>query len=159
MEWRREGYLISTDSGRLDRAVIWEFLRISYWASGATREVIDRSIDNSLAFGLYGPSGGQVGFARVVTDRVRFAWLSDVFVLDGHRRKGLGVWLVETVLSHPDLVGVRVMLGTADAHGLYERFGFSAADPKNVMEVSISPEARQKVYVTGRSVPSLTSSR
>jgi GNAT superfamily N-acetyltransferase len=134
MEWRRDGYLISTDSERLDRAVIWEFLRMSYWASGATREVIYRSIDNALAFGLYGPSGGQVGFARVVTDHVRFAWLSDVFVLDGHRGKGLGVWLVETVLSHPALVGVRVMLGTADAHGLYERFGFSAADPKRIMD-------------------------
>ena len=134
MEWRRDGYLISTDSDRLDRAVIWTFLRTSYWASGATREVIDRSIDNALVFGLYGPAGDQVGFARVVTDHARFAWLSDVFVLDGHRGNGLGVWLVETVLSHPDLIGTRVMLGTMDAHGLYERFGFSAADPERVMD-------------------------
>jgi len=134
MEWRRDGYLICTDSDRLDRAVVWEFLRTSYWASGLTREVIDRSIDSALTFGLYAPSGDQVGFARVVTDRARFAWLSDVFVLDGHRGKGLGVWLVQTVLSHPDLLGARVMLGTADAQGLYRRFGFAPADPERVMD-------------------------
>ena len=75
-----------------------------------------------------------MGFARVVTDRARFAWLSDVFVLDGHRGKGLGVWLVQTVLSHPDLIRARVMLGTMDAQGLYQRFGFAPADPERVMD-------------------------
>jgi GNAT superfamily N-acetyltransferase len=134
MEWRQDGYLICTDSDRLDRAVVWEFLRTSYWASGVTREVIDRSIDNALTFGLYAPSGDQVGFARVVTDHARFAWLSDVFVIDGHRGKGLGVWLVQTVLSHPDLISARVMLGTMDAQGLYQRFGFARADPERVMD-------------------------
>jgi GNAT superfamily N-acetyltransferase len=134
MDWQRDGYEISTDHNRLDREVVWGFLRTSYWASGTSRDVVDRSIDNALAFGLYGPSGQQVGFARVVTDRARFAWLSDVFVLDENRGRGLGVWLVETVLSHPDLDGARVMLGTRDAHGLYERFGFEAADPGRVLD-------------------------
>ena len=134
VDWKRNGYEISTDPMRLDRGVVWEFLRTSYWASGLPRSVIDRSIDHALAFGLYSPSGDQVGFARLVTDHARFAWLSDVFVLDEHRGRGLGTWLVGTVLSHPDLNGIRVMLGTADAHGLYERFGFEPADPHRVMD-------------------------
>jgi GNAT superfamily N-acetyltransferase len=134
MDWERDGYEISTDAARLDRDAVWEFLRTSYWASGLPRTVVDRSIDHALAFGLYSPSGDQVGFARVVTDRARFAWLSDVFVLDEHRGRGLGAWLVETVLSHPDLNRTRVMLGTKDAHGLYERFGFQPADPNRVMD-------------------------
>jgi GNAT superfamily N-acetyltransferase len=69
-----------------------------------------------------------------VTDRARFAWLADVFVLAEHRGRGLGVWLVQTMLAHPDLRGLRVMLGTADAHGLYVRFGFRAVDPERIME-------------------------
>jgi len=134
VDWERDGYEISTDAVRLDREIVWEFLRTSYWASALPRTVIDRSIDHALAFGLYSPSGDQVGFARLVTDHARFAWLSDVFVLDQHRGRGLGTWLVETVLSHPDLNGIRVMLGTADAQGLYERFGFEPADPQRVMD-------------------------
>ena len=134
MEWRKNAYLISTDPERLDRALIWEFLRTSYWASRITRETVDRSIDNALSFGLFAASGEQVGFARVVTDHVRFAWISDVFVLDAHRGTGLGVWLVETLLSHPDLADACVMLGTSDAHRLYERFGFAPADPERVMD-------------------------
>jgi GNAT superfamily N-acetyltransferase len=134
MERRKDGYVISTDPGRLDRGVIWEYLRDAYWASGLTRDAIDRSIDNALTFGLFAATGEQLGFARVVTDHARFAWISDVFVLDAHRGNGLGVWLVETVLSHPDLAGARVMLATKDAHGLYERFGFAPADPERVMD-------------------------
>lgn len=134
MEWRRDGYVISTDPARLDRAVIWEFLRDSYWASGLTRETVERSVDHALSFGLFSDTGDQVGFARAVTDYARFAWISDVFVLDAHRGAGLGVWLVETVLSHPDLAHARVMLGTRDAHGLYARFGFAPGDPQRVMD-------------------------
>ena len=114
--------------------MIWEFLRDSYWASGLTRETIERSIDHALPFGLFSAAGDQVGFARVVTDHARFAWISDVFVLDAHRGGGLGVWLVETVLSHPDLAQARIMLGTRDAHGLYVRFGFAPGDPERVMD-------------------------
>ena len=121
----RAGYEISTDPARLDRAAIHAFLETAYWSPGVAYEVVDRSIDNSVPFGLYSPEGEQAGFARVVTDAVTFAWIADVFVLQAHRGRGLGVWLVETVLAHPEVRDARrVMLGTADAHGLYERFGF-----------------------------------
>jgi len=134
MEWTRADYLISTDPGRLDRDAIWRFLRTSYWSPGIPREVVERGIENSLVFGLFESSGAQAGFARAVTDRARFAWLADVFVLEQHRGRGLGVWLVQTVLAHPDLGGLRLVLGTADAHGLYERFGFRTVDPARMME-------------------------
>lgn len=135
MEWRRDdGYTISTDPGRVDRRAVWEFLRTSYWSPGIEFEQVSRGIDNSISFSLVGPDGGQAGFARVVSDRTRFAWLADVFVLEQHRRAGLGVWLVETVLSHPELRGVRFVLATADAHGLYARFGFTPVDGGRTME-------------------------
>ena len=139
MEWRRDGYLISTDAGRLDREAIWRFLRTSYWSPNVPREVVERSIEHSLVFGLYAPGGAQAGFARAITDRATFAWVADLFVLEQHRGRGLGVWLVETVLSHPDLEAVRkVMLATADAHGLYERFGFAPSDPQRTMESTVA---------------------
>jgi GNAT superfamily N-acetyltransferase len=131
---RRDGYEISTDPARLDRGAIHAFLRTSYWSPGIERDLVDRGIDNSLAFGLYDPAGAQAGFARVVTDRARFGWLADVFVLPEHRGRGLGVWLVETVLSHADLAGLRLLLATRDAHTLYERFGFSPVDAARMME-------------------------
>jgi GNAT superfamily N-acetyltransferase len=123
--WRRGEFAIDTDPDRLDLDVIHRFLsQEAYWSPGVARDVVERSIEHSINFGLY-RDDEQVGFARVVTDRATFAWLADVFVLDGQRRDGLGKWLVETVLSHPDLGGLRRwMLGTEDAHGLYERFGF-----------------------------------
>jgi GNAT superfamily N-acetyltransferase len=135
MEWRRSEYLISTDAQRLDLDVIHRFLsEESYWAPGVTREVVERSIEHSICFGLYGDSG-QVGFARVITDRAAFAYLADVFVLAEHRGRGLGKWLVETVLAHPDLQNLRrFFLGTADAHSLYERYGFRPIDPSRMME-------------------------
>jgi GNAT superfamily N-acetyltransferase len=135
MEWRNaDGYLISTDPDRVDRTAVWTFLRTSYWSPGIAFETVSRAIDNSIAFGLMAPDGSQAGFARVVSDRTRFAWLADVFVLQAHRGAGLGVWLVETVLAHPELQGVRFTLATADAHGLYARFGFVPADAGRAME-------------------------
>jgi GNAT superfamily N-acetyltransferase len=134
MEWHHDGFLISTDRDRLDRETIWRFLRTAYWSPGIERDVVERAIENSLAFGLFDPDGAQAGFARVVTDRARFGWLADVFVLDAHRGKGLGVWLVETALSHPELDGLRILLGTADAHTLYERLGFLPVDATRMME-------------------------
>ena len=131
-------YEISTDPARLDRALIHRFLRDdSYWARGIPRDVVDRAIDNSLCFGLY-HDGAQVGFARVVTDRAAIAYLADVFVLEGHRGRGLGKGLIEAVLAHPDLQGLRrFFLGTADAHELYERYGFRPlADPGRMMEIA-----------------------
>ena len=121
----RDGYEISTDPARLDRDAIHAFLRTAYWSPDVEREVVDRSIEGSIPFGLYAPDGELAGFARAVTDGATFAWIADVFVFEPHRGRGLGVWLVETVLAHPEVRDVRrVMLGTADAHGLYERFGF-----------------------------------
>lgn len=134
MEWRSDGYLISTDRGRLDREAIWRFLRTAYWSPNVERDVVERAIENSLSFGLFDPNDSQAGFARVVTDRARFAWLADVFVLEEHRGKGLGIWLVETVLGRPELTGLRVLLATEDAHGLYSRFGFVSVDGARIME-------------------------
>ncbi len=131
---RRDGYELSTDPRRLDRGAIHAFLRTSYWARGVELDVVNRAIDNSLPFGLYTADGAQAGFARVVTDRARFAWLADVFVLSEHRGRGLGVWLVGTALSHQDIDGLRVVLGTADAHTLYARFGFAPVDGTRMME-------------------------
>jgi GNAT superfamily N-acetyltransferase len=136
MEWRQGRYVISTDPERLDIDVIHRFLsEESYWASGVDHEIVVRSIENSICFGLYDGSR-QVGFARVVTDRAAFAYLADVFVLSHQRGRGLGKWVVETVLSHPDLQNLRrFFLGTADAHSLYERHGFRPIDPSRMMEL------------------------
>jgi GNAT superfamily N-acetyltransferase len=118
-------YLISSDPGRLDLDAICAYLSgESYWARGRPREQIVRGIENSLPFGVY-RDGDQIGFARIVTDYATFAWLADVYVLDGHRGQGLGKALIEAVVEHPEVRSLpRVVLATADAHGLYERYGF-----------------------------------
>ena len=122
------GYEITTDAGRIDVDAVHAFLTRSYWSPGVSRRVVERAIANSLAFGLLAPDGAQAGFARAITDRATYAYLADVYVLEEHRGRGLGVWLVETVLAHPDLQGLRRWaLATADAHGLYARFGFAPA--------------------------------
>jgi GNAT superfamily N-acetyltransferase len=134
---RRGDFLISTDPSLLDVPLIHDFLaNRSYWATGRPLEVVRRALENSLCFGLYEGSR-QVGFARVVTDRATFAWLCDVFVLEGYRGRGLSKWLLEGVMGHPVLQGLRrVLLGTRDAHSLYERYGFKPlADPDRFMEV------------------------
>ena len=137
-------YLISTESGWLDLELIHRFLsEHSYWARGISRDVVARSIANSLCFGLYAlskdaphPARRQVGFARVATDRATFAYLADVFVLPEHRGQGLSKRLMEAVLAHPDLQGLRRwMLATADAHELYRRYGFTAlSEPDRFMQ-------------------------
>ena len=121
------GYEISTDKTRLDLDRVHRFLSTeAYWAPGVPRKVVERSIENSICFGVYSHGGEQVGFARAVTDRATFAWLADVYIESEHRGHGLGKRLVATVLEHPELQGLRRwMLGTADAHELYRRFGFS----------------------------------
>jgi GNAT superfamily N-acetyltransferase len=123
--WHRDDYSISTDRSRLDINLIHNYLsEESYWATGRPREVVARSIENSLPFGIY-KGGEQVGFARVVTDYATFAWVADVFVLREHRGQGLSKWLMEVILAHPQLQGFRRwVLSTRDAQGLYERFGF-----------------------------------
>ncbi len=141
MEWKRDGFMVSTEKGRLDRGVIHAFLRGSYWANGIPREVVDRSIENSLCFGLY-DGEALVGFARVITDKATFGYLSDVFVLESHRGRGLATWFMEVVLAHPDLHGIRRwMLATADAHGLYRKVGFTGLSrPERIME-KLLPDA------------------
>ena len=135
MEWKRDGFRISTEKAELDRSAIHEFLRNSYWATGIPRELLDRSIENSLCFGLY-DGKRLVGFARVISDSATFGYLSDVFVVESHRGKGLATWFMETILAHPDLQGIRRwMLATRDAHGLYRKVGFSALSrPERIME-------------------------
>ena len=132
MEWKREGYEISTDKARLDRALICDFLASSYWANNFSREQILRSIDTSLTWGMF-DGARQIGYARALSDFSRQGFLSDVFVVPEFRGRGLGIWLIETVIAHPELKGIRWLLGTADAHGLYERFGFTRAEPGRFM--------------------------
>ncbi|HWL14878.1 MAG TPA: GNAT family N-acetyltransferase [Opitutus sp.] len=126
-ELRHGDYLVSDDPARLDRAAIHAYLnRTSYWAKGIPREIVDRSLDHSLCLGVYTSTGEQVGLARVITDFATYGWLCDVFVLETHRRHGLGKALVRAVLDHPRLQTVRrLALGTQDAHGLYSQFGFT----------------------------------
>lgn len=134
---RRGPFVLSTDRSRLDVLLIHRFLsEQSYWAPGIPRAVVERSIANSLCFGLFHESR-QVGFARMVTDRATFAWLADVFVINEFREQGLGKWMIGSLLKHPDLQGLRrVLLGTRDAHGLYAQYGFKPlADPTRFQEI------------------------
>jgi GNAT superfamily N-acetyltransferase len=143
MEWTRDRYTISDDPARVDVDSVHRYLsRESYWARGVPRDVVERSIAGSLPFGVYAPDGSLAGFARAVTDRAVFAYVADVFVLEAHRGRGLGVWLMETMIAHPDLRGLRRwILFTEDAHGLYERFGFGPpALPDRFMELVHAPE-------------------
>ena len=125
------GYIVSTDPLRVDVDIVHGYLSDeSYWAAGRGREVVARSLANSaIIVGAYHSTGAMVGFARMVTDLATFAWLCDLFVLDGHKGRGLGIALVQTLVEHPDVVDVkRQLLATADAHELYRRFGYGPLD-------------------------------
>lgn len=135
--WTRDGYRISTVKAELQPEVIHAFLVEAYWSKGISRELVERSIEHSVCYGLY--SGReQVGFARLITDEATFAYLSDVFVLEAHRGRGLGKWLMEAVMARPSLHRMRrIMLATADAHALYARFGFvPLARPGRMLEIT-----------------------
>jgi GNAT superfamily N-acetyltransferase len=124
-EKQRGEYLISTDKSRLDIEAIRGFLNETYWAAGRPLETVLRSIENSLTFGLY-RGGIQLGLSRVVTDYATFSWLGDVFIAESVRGQGLGKWLIETIIAHPELQGFRRwVLATKDAHELYRKFGFT----------------------------------
>jgi GNAT superfamily N-acetyltransferase len=128
---------VSTDQSRLDVAMIHAFLaNESYWVPGISRANVENSIKQSLCFGVY-VDGRQAAFARVVTDYVRFAHVLDVFVLKEYRGRGFGKLLVSKMLAHHALSTIiRFTLGTADAHGLYAQFGFTApANPERQMEL------------------------
>jgi GNAT superfamily N-acetyltransferase len=150
VEHRRGEFVISTDRSRLDLDVIHNFLTNCYWARGVPREVVERSIENALCFGIY--DGGdaspcvakearhgaptQVGFARVISDFATIAYMGDVFVLESHRGRGLGKWLMECIVKHPALQNLRRwILTTRDAHQLYAQVGFTAVkSPERYME-------------------------
>ena len=128
---------ISTNKQKLDIQLIHNYLsNESYWAKGRSLETVQRSIENSLCFGVY-TENSQVGFARVITDYVVFAWLLDVFILPEYQGKGYGKKLMQAIITHPDLQGLRRWgLGTDDAHGLYKQFGFTSLQkPENMMEI------------------------
>ena len=134
---RRKGkFVISTDEERFDLDMVHGFLTESYWAEGISREVVARSIQNSLCFGVF-CDGKQIGFARVISDYATFAYIGDVFVLESYRGHGLGKWLMECVIGHPWLQGLRRWtLLTRDAHGLYGQFGFTPLKkPDRYMEL------------------------
>jgi GNAT superfamily N-acetyltransferase len=135
-EHRKGKFVISTDKQRIDLGIVHRFLTESYWAKGIPREVVARSIENSLCFGVYG-HGKQVGFARVITDYATYAYIGDVFVLESYQGDGLGKWLMECILRHPWLQGLRRWsLATMDAHGLYAKFGFTPLKtPERFMEL------------------------
>jgi GNAT superfamily N-acetyltransferase len=143
-EQHKGKFVISTDRERIDLDVVHGYLTESYWARGISREVVERSVENSFCFGMY-CAGTQVGFARVVSDFATFAYLGDVFVLDAYRGQGLGKWLMECVLGHPRLQGLRRWtLLTRDAHGLYSQFGFTPLKaPDRYMELH-DPEVYQR---------------
>jgi GNAT superfamily N-acetyltransferase len=133
----RAAFTISTDPALLDLDLLHDYLsRETYWSAGIPRDTLVRAVAGSLCFGVYGV-GGQVGFARVVTDRATFAYLCDVFLLPAYRGRGLSKWLMECVTAHPDLQGLRrFVLVTRDAHGLYAKFGFEPpADPTGYMHI------------------------
>jgi GNAT superfamily N-acetyltransferase len=141
--WRRGERHISTDPAELDMDLVHGFLTTSYWAQGISRELVERSIAGSIPFGVF-ESGRQVGFARVISDRATVAYIADVFVLPEARGRGMGRWLVETIVRHPELQGLRRwILFTSDAHGLYAKVGFvPARRPERLMELSPGPGTR-----------------
>jgi GNAT superfamily N-acetyltransferase len=134
-EWRRGEYVISTDKNRLDLVAVHSYLSTSYWAAGISLEIVKKSIEHSLNFGVY-RGEQQVGFARVITDYTTFAYIGDVFILEEFRGQGLSKWLMEVIADHPDLQGLRRwLLLTRDAHGLYEKTGFvRPRTPERLME-------------------------
>ena len=131
------GYQISSQVKDMDLSVIHGYLSRSYWAKNIPLNTVETAINNSLCFGVFTPSGSQVAFARMITDTATFAYLSDVFVLEEHRGKGISKWLMQEIIEHPNLQGIRRMtLATSDAHGLYQQFGFKALNsPESFMEL------------------------
>jgi GNAT superfamily N-acetyltransferase len=132
-----DGYWVSDDADLLDVALVHEWLStLSYWARARPRHTTEKAIARSLNLGLYAPEGSQAGFCRWVTDGATFAWLCDVFVDPDHRSHGLGTFLVRIATGHPEVQGLRFLLGTKDAHELYAKFGFAApVHPERLMEV------------------------
>ncbi len=133
----KKGFQISTDKSLIDFEAVYQYLdKESYWSQGIPVEKLKKAIDNSICFGVY-KQNVLAGFARVVTDEATFAYICDVFILPEHRGFGLSKWLLQTILAHPDLQGLRRWsLATADAQGLYNQFGFTQITrPERWMEI------------------------
>ena len=137
MKWQKNDFIISDNRDDLDIQLIHGFLRNTYWSKGIPMDIVKKSIENSLCFGLF-HDGKQIGFGRAITDRATFAYMADVFVIETYRGLGLGKWLVSCILDHPDLQGLRRwILATLDAHGLYEKFDFAPLrEPERLMEIN-----------------------
>ncbi len=133
---RRGEYLISTDKRKLNFNTTHNFLTNCYWSNGISMKLVRKAAGNSICFGVYHRKK-QIGYARVITDYVRFGYLADVFIIEEYRGKGLSKWLMKTILNHLQLEDVHAwMLATKDAHGLYEKFGFKIIDePKRFMRL------------------------
>lgn len=131
-----KGFKISSNREDMDLSLIHQVISGSYWAKGIPLETLRRALDNSLCFGIFTEAGPQVGFARVISDSATFAYLADVFVVEDFKGRGLSKWLMETVIAHPTLQGLRrFVLATLDAHGLYKQYGFKPlAHPDIFME-------------------------
>ncbi len=127
MHWQRDGYELSDDKSRLDLIVVKALLDTTYWAAGRAPELVAKCVEHSVCFGLF-HRGVQVGFARAVTDFSTFTYFCDVIIAEEHRGHGLGKWMVETMLAHPELQTVTQCLRTRDAHTLYERHGFERTE-------------------------------
>lgn len=132
-----QGYRISNNFNEIDLSFVHAFIGQSYWAKGIPLETLRTALKHSLCFAVFEASGAQVGFARVITDSATFAYLSDVFIADAHRGQGLSKWLMDAILAHPSLQGLRrFVLATQDAHGLYDQFGFKPLTyPQMFMEI------------------------
>lgn len=126
MEWNHEilPYRISDSKEELQPDAVIALLKGSYWAAERSEETIANSWKDSLCFGVYGADGLQVAFMRVVTDGATFSWLCDVIVDAGHRGQGLGKWMMAVLVDHPRIRHTIMYLGTRDAYGLYEKYGF-----------------------------------
>lgn len=150
MQWQQGQYWVSSDKALLDFELIHQFISTSYWAKGMPAETLKVAIDGSLCFGLYGPSDDkpeqrqQVGFARFITDGATFSYLADVFIIEAYRGQGLSKWLMQCMLTHPSLQGLRrMMLATRDAHELYRQFGFTAVDNPQILMQKHFPDIYQ----------------
>lgn len=144
LELHRDQFTISTDPARLDIDAIVDMLSRAYWAIGRPRERTERAIRNSLVFGVY-DGERQIGVARVVTDYSIFAYLCDVFIHEEYRAAGLGKWLIQAIMDHPDLAGMRRwVLVTNDAHGLYRQYGFTSLDDPEEWMQNFKPVWEEK---------------
>ena len=155
--WVNGTFTVTCDPARMDRAVIAEFLASSYWAKGIPPTTVEKLLAHSLCFALL-DGDRQVGFASVISDYVTIAFLNDVFVLSEYRGRGLSKWLMECITSHPELQGLRRwMLATRDAHGLYEKFGFTPLKKPEVFMERHNPDVyivdpQQAVVADGHTV-------